>query len=72
MKKTAQQIPQQLPASEWGVLGHIGGRVEYRQDRALGTITELNWTALKVKWDDGQVCVYAKADAKLYLRMVKF
>ena len=34
----------------------IGQRVRF-SDGVLGTVTEKNWMAVKVEWDDGQVGV---------------
>lgn len=33
----------------------IGSRVRFSQDGVLGTVTEKNWMAVKIAWDDGQI-----------------
>ncbi len=48
-----------------GVRVYCDGLEEPGQLRFLGTITEVNWTAFKIKWDDGIVSMYRKGDCPL-------
>lgn len=68
VKQARQARVQRVLASLW----QVGGRVRHIEDKALGTIVETNWSAVKVKWDDGQVGTLENAKANRYLQMVKF
>jgi len=43
----------------------IGGRVRFIEDGVFGTITDVGYCAIQVKWDDGQSGGIAREDYDL-------